>query len=174
MAAVSWLVHGIHSDAPFCASPAISAYVVHGNDAMPDDVRQRLLPYLHRIAGSRSDEYEVARRRILWLAAVRVFVPIALDAAGLHKHAKLLRDLPDDVTPERAAAVAARAAAEAEAAATCAVAAARAAAWAAEAGAWDVYFDVLDAVLNAGPQGEAWSADAMNTAVSQFEMAGRR
>src|SRR5437899_1834786 len=84
MDAVNWLVHGKHGDAPECACPVISQYVIAGNDAMPDDVRQRLLPYLHRIAGSRSAKHEAVRLRILVLAAARIFVPLALVKAGLH------------------------------------------------------------------------------------------
>src|SRR5271165_2784476 len=74
MAAISWLVEGRHSDHPECASPVISSFVIQGNDGAPDDVRQRFLPYLHRIAGSRSDEHEAARVRVLVMAAVRIFV----------------------------------------------------------------------------------------------------
>src|SRR4051812_11422479 len=69
MDAVNWLVHGKHGDAPECACPVIAAYVVRGNDSMPDDTRQRLLPYLFRIAGSRSEEHQAARARILVLGA---------------------------------------------------------------------------------------------------------
>ena len=73
---------------------------------MPDDVRQRLLPYLHRIAGSRSKNHQWARARALALGAVRVVAPMALDAAGLSEHAAFLRSLPDDV-PLDAAGIAA-------------------------------------------------------------------
>ena len=43
---------------------------------------------------------------------------------------------------------------------------------AAEARAWDSYFVVLDAVLNAGPQGEPWSADAIALGANKFLAAG--
>ena len=107
MDAVNWLVHGKHGDTPKCACPVIGAYVIAGNDAMPDDVRQKLLPYLHRIAGSRSKNHQWARARALALGAVRVVAPMALDAAGLSEHAAFLRSLPDDV-PLDAAGIAAR------------------------------------------------------------------
>ena len=106
MDAVNWLVHGKHGDTPECACPVIGAYVIAGNDAMPDDVRQKLLPYLHRIAGSRSKNHQWARARALVLGAVRVVAPMALDAAGLSEHAAFLRSLPDDV-PLDAAGIAA-------------------------------------------------------------------
>ena len=105
MDAVNWLVHGKHGDEPKCACPIITAFVISGNDAMPDDVRQRLLPYLHRIAGSISSDHEAARVRVLWLAAVRVFAPMGLDVARMHGAATLLRALPDDVSATVAASV---------------------------------------------------------------------
>lgn len=177
MAAINWLMYGIHGDAPPCASPVIAANVIRGNDAMPDDIRQRFLPYLHRIAGSRSEQHENARCRVLWLAAIRIFAPRALDAAGLHTHATRLRDLPDSVTAEAAASAAAavRAAAAAEAAAEAAgvaEAVRTAAASAAGAAVWDDYFAVLDAALSAGPQGEEWSATIVAHGTEQYRAAG--
>jgi hypothetical protein len=189
MAAVSWLMHGKHSDKPECACPVLTSFVIPANDAMPADVRQRFLPYLHRIAGSRSEKHEAARTRILWLAAVRIFAPIALDQSGLHAEAEKLRALPDDVSAETAAkaaetaaetaAKAARAAEAAEAAAETAAKAAETAAWAAKAEArhantvWDAYFAVLDEALSAGPQGAPWSADVMERAIADHPMTSR-
>jgi hypothetical protein len=161
MAAVSWLMHGKHSDKPECACPVLTSFVIPANDAMPADVRQRFLPYLHRIAGSRSEKHEAARTRILWLASVRIFAPIALDQSGLHAEAEKLRALPDDVSAETAAK------------------AAETAAWAAKAEArhantvWDAYFAVLDEALSAGPQGEPWSADVMERAIADHPMTSR-
>jgi hypothetical protein len=234
MDAVNWLVHGKHGDAPECACPIITKYVIAGNDAMPDDVRQRLIPYLHRIAGSRSAKHEAARLRVIVLGAVRVFVPLSLDAVGQRGRAATLREMPDDTNYEtlrgaaRAAADAARAAhaasyaaaaaradaayaedaaayagayaagdaAYAAAAASDAAYAAHAAAYAAaahaaraayaadhaartaaavfgahsaaHAAAWQPYFDVLDTALNAGPQGEPWSADVVAVGEARF------
>ena len=233
MDAVNWLVHGKHGDAPECACPIVAAYVIQGNDEMPDDIRQRLLGYLHRIAGSRNADSENARLRVLVLAAVRTFVPLALDATGLTVEATKLRLLPDDTefedleiatrateaaiwwagateakatkaatravsvawatraasaawaTRAASAAWATRAASAAWAAggtgAEAAKAATRAASAAASAAAriagwttgnWDAYFDVLDAVLNAGPQGEPWSADTVADGTARFVEAG--
>jgi hypothetical protein len=197
MAAIAWLAHGTHTDAPSCASPAITRFVIPANDAMDDATRQRFIPFLHRIAGSRSPEHEAARVRIMWLAAIRVFAPRALDAAGLHDRAAALRALPDRVSAPQArqaaaeaakeamwaeagaaaeaaeaAAWAARLAAEAEAeAAEEAGAAAEAAARGAEAAVWDDYFAVLDEALRAGPEGEPWSADAIEAARAAYRRA---
>ena len=51
---------------------------------------------------------------------------------------------------------------------------AAAAYWAAEAaaGVWDDYFRVLDEVLHAGPEGEPWSADVVDTAARRYIMSG--
>lgn len=189
MDAINWLVHGRHGDAPECACPVITSFVTNGNDNMPDDVRQRLLPYLHRIAGSRSVEHEAARARILTLAAIRVFAPRALDEAGLYGYAQTLRSLPTSIDMNAAAKAASRVAAKAArladaAARAAAFAEAAALAWAAEAAAraaaraaaaaaaWDDYFAVLDHALSAGPQGEPWSAGAVATGRSLFVSAG--
>ena len=194
MDAVNWLVHGQHGDAPACASPAITNFVAAGNDEMPNDVRQRLLPYLHRVAGSRSPKHEVVRLQVMWRGALRVFAPRALDAAGLHEHAQRLRSLPDDVEPTMAERTALAVAEEARGwgvpqtarvIETAAEAASRGAdargatcaAWAAAGSekaeaAWDDYFKVLDAALNAGPQGEPWSADALAVGLMAYQNAG--
>jgi len=187
MDAINWLVHGKHGDQPGCACPVIGAYVISGNDNMPDNTRQRLLAYLPRIAGSRSNEHEAARLRIMVLAAARVFAPLALDAAGFHKHAETLRSLPDDASYEsiRTAAYAANAVANAaaHAAYAAAYAAARAAADAvayvahaadAASDVWDLYFAVLDEVLNAGPQGKPWSAYVVEQGTKLYRDAGGR
>jgi hypothetical protein len=39
------------------------------------------------------------------------------------------------------------------------------------AGAWDAYFSVLDEALRAGPQGEPWSADVVESAVTAYRAA---
>jgi hypothetical protein len=190
MAAVSWLMHGKHSDRPECACPVLTSFIIPANDAMPADVRQRFLPYLHRIAGSRSEEHEAARTRILWLAAVRIFAPIALDQSGLHTEAEKLRALPDDVSAAKAetAAWAAETAAEtaataaAKAVATKAVAkaawaaetaakAAETAAWAAETAAETAATAAKTAAWAAGTAGTAGTAAKAKAAWAAAETA---
>lgn len=188
MDAINWLVHQRHGDQPECACPVIGAYVIRLNDAMPDDQRQRLLPYLSRIAGSRSKAHEQARAEVLARGAVRVLAPIALDAAGLHGEAERLRALPADCTMEEAAAAAwaeeaARVAAWAADAAARKAAAARAeaaATWtaaataraAADAAAWDAALRLLSDALDAGPQGEPWSATQIEAGTAAYRAAG--
>jgi hypothetical protein len=219
MDAINWLVHGRHGDTPQCVSPVLVGYVTEGNDGMPDDVRQRLLPYLHRIAGSRSEEHESKRNRILQLAALRIFAPLALETIESYYYASLLRSLPDDVSVAAAGYAVVKAEQEASAIAARAAAHATTAAWrngaqssvalallqrykragvaalamqemllvtttvgcwlsvnaarvACLTEAWDDYFVVLDRVLNAGPQGEPWSADVVNLGTTLFQRAG--
>ena len=161
MAAISWLVHGKHSDAPECACPIITAYVIPANDKMPDDVRQRLLPYLHRISGSRSEAHQAARARIFQLSALRIFAPRALDAAGLHEHAERLRSLPSDVDMKTAATAAYAAAYAAATAADAAANATNEAAYAAYAAAYAAA-DAVYAAANAA----ATAADAAYAAAN--------
>ena len=96
--AVNWLAHGEHGDHPPCMCPVLANYNIVGNDAMPNDIRQRFLPRIHLMAGSYDPPAEARRLRILVLGAVRVFAPLALDAIGLTAHASELRGLPDDVS----------------------------------------------------------------------------
>ena len=146
MDAINWLVHGVHGDHPACASPAISSFVMKGDDSMPDDTRQRLLAFLPRIAGSRSEAHEEARVAIMVIAAQRWAVVAATEVAAT------------EVAATEVAAVVAAAAKRA----AWAEAAEWAAKWAARAAAahspteetvvWNDYYAVLDAVLNAGPR----------------------
>jgi hypothetical protein len=153
-----------------CASPIISTFVMRGNDAMPDDVRQRFLPYLHRIAGSRSAMHEEARLRVLVLGALRLFAPRALDNSGLHDKANRLRELSDDVTWKMAKEAATEAARGSDAgvsrrmktAAAAAAEANTAAAWAGQAAGWaagtavEVSAAAADAAAKAAEVAEAW------------------
>ena len=103
MAAIAHLVEGRRSDMPDCVSPVLRAFTVPANDAMDNETRQRFLPFLHRLAGSVDPEAEGARLRIVVLAALRIFTPAALHAAGLSAEAAKLRQIPDDVDWKEAA-----------------------------------------------------------------------
>ncbi len=73
-----------HSDkAGPCTSPVIASVCRGINDGLPDAERQRLLPYLHRMLGSRgSDADEEARYRRFVTLLVTQFIPAALDSIG--------------------------------------------------------------------------------------------
>ena len=100
MDAVSWFAYGRLGDRPRCACPLLTEYVICGQDAMPHNVRQLLKPRIFRLIGSRDAAAEHRRLRILVLAAVRRFVPLALDAAGSDRAASRLRGLPADANFE--------------------------------------------------------------------------
>jgi hypothetical protein len=157
MAAIAHLVEGKHTDQPSCVSPVLRAFTIPANDAMDDKTRQRFLPYLHRLAGSVDQDNEQKRCRIIVLAALRVFAPMALDSAGMHAQAENLRELPDDIDMAVAAGGAKAAAGAAESAKT-----------AGAAGVWNAYFEVLDQALSAGKQGDPWSADAVEFADRRY------
>jgi len=71
-------------DLPPCFSRPIAAFVLSLNDYMPDEERQRLMPFVTRLSGSADDfVVEVERTRLLALRAVTHFAPRALDAVEL-------------------------------------------------------------------------------------------
>lgn len=187
MDAVSWFAYGHLGDRPECASPALTRYVIVGQDAMPHDVRQRLKPFIFRLIGSRDPDVESARVRILVLAAVRRFAPMALEALECRSEAEILRAMPDDTSfrdleramstlspgSARLAALSAQslgATAAAEAAAAGAAGAAVGAEYAGAVKVWDEYFAVLDAALNAGKQGD-FDLDMVPARIQEFEAA---
>jgi hypothetical protein len=136
----SWVAGEEWTDRPACACPVLTAFALRINDRMPDRPRQRLLPYVPRLAGSRSDPDRELRRGFLAAdRAVRVFAPLALDAAGLGGEAAALRGLAEvsDAATARSAYAATDAAADAAAYAPYAYAAAYAAtAYAADAASY--------------------------------------
>lgn len=121
--AVAYITGEPWSDRPACACPVIARYAMNLNDRMPEDQRQRLLPYIVRIAGSRATpeiEQQRAYKAATW--ACKVFAPLALDARGLGEYAATLRALPDITDGETA--LGAKAASAASAAAYAAYASA--------------------------------------------------
>lgn len=90
---VAYLAGERHSDQPACVCRALRQFTIRLNDCMPDDVRQRLRPYLARMIGSADDGQAPRRawRMVDW--AAREVVPLALDARGEHELAAQLRAL---------------------------------------------------------------------------------
>lgn len=91
MEAVAWMEGEPHFDAPRCACPIVGIYARRINDLLPDEWRQKLVGFIPRIAGTRSQQHERARGEYLAWQAVRVFAPLALDAANLPVWAEKLR-----------------------------------------------------------------------------------
>ena len=99
MEAVAYVANEPWSDAPTCACPVLTAFMVSWNDALNDTDRQILKPYIPKLVGTRSTpEVEARRGRMCsdWL--VRTYTPAWLRLAGLHDHADALASLPDLVT----------------------------------------------------------------------------
>jgi hypothetical protein len=149
------------SDQPGCVCETIRQFAITLNDMCDsDEERERLIgPHLFAPVGTAgvSTKVKSARVRKIALAAVRVFAPIALDAAGLTAEAARLRALPDDASYDelRDAARAAQDAADAARAARDAAAYAAAAATASRSAAYHAA-DAADA-----------AADANNAAAKQ-------
>ncbi len=180
MELVAYIAGEEHSDHPKCACPVITSYTIKLNDRFTESERQLLKPLLTKIVGTR-DGNALKRARILAHAALTVFAPLALDAAGLKEHAdklrgvefgdfeggrKLARDADAaaaaDAAADDAAAYAAAAYAAADAAAYAAAYAAYAAAAAAAAAA--AYADDAYAAYAAAAAAAAAAAYALDTA----------
>lgn len=130
-------------------SPVLAAYVRTLDDAIPEEPRQRLKPYLPRLINTAGDA-ALDRRRAYLAAdtAVRVFAPMALDAAGLRDEAETLRSLAP-VTDTETAQRAAEAVAAEWAAAAARVAWLVARVVADPAPVWDAALDLLDRMIAA-------------------------
>jgi hypothetical protein len=137
MELVSWLCDEPHSDAPACVAPEIASYVRRLNDAMPDDQRQRLKPFLSRTMNTADDGKQVERMYLIADNAVRYIVPLALDAVGLKDEAQKLRNLSPVTSRETASAAY-------SAAHSAAYSAARSAALV----GWDPALELLDKMLS--------------------------
>jgi hypothetical protein len=92
-----------HSDHPRCTCQIISAFVRSINDNMPDDVRQGLLKYLPRLAGTVSEQHEQERHEFFAWQTVRIFAPAALRA---RKYTRMARDLEASETLREASSIA--------------------------------------------------------------------
>lgn len=121
-----------HSDHPACTDPVVASYVRTLNDWMPDDQRQRLIPYIPKLAATKNGVSPQTRAFLCADRAVRVFAAMALKARGMHTEADKLSKM----TPitDRASALTGRARAAKLAANLTATYAADAAAAAADAG----------------------------------------
>jgi hypothetical protein len=156
--AAKWISYGEIGDDPPCACPVIRAYAIGLNDMLPDDQRQRLKPFILRVAHNRDPESEPARAEYLIRRAVGAILPIALEADRLMERAAELRRVAREGTLEdlRSVAVDVRVVA---ADAGCA-AAANAAAFAANAAAAGMPFRAGDVVARvAKAAGESGNAE---------------
>ena len=160
MEAVAYVAGEPWSDHPECASPVIGRLLQSSNDALDDDTRQSLKPYISRLVGSRGSEDQETQRS--WMAfdwLVRVHTPAWLDAAGLTEHADALRHLPTIDSPEVAAQSSPAIRAARNAAGDAAWAAARDAAGAATRdAAWDAAWAAAGDATRDATRDAAWDA----------------
>lgn len=106
MEAVSWLASEGATDRPECACPVLGEFAIGLNDAMDSASRQKLLPLVLPMTGTRSPDHEQMRAEYIVLRVIREIVPVAFDAVGLPDHAKAMREAKD-LSAARAAAHAA-------------------------------------------------------------------
>lgn len=92
MEAVAWWFGEDHTDEPRCVSPVLRSYAMTLNDRMPDDQRQKLLPFIPRFVGTRDDGLDQERAEMAALRAVNVFAAAGLRAVGLDEHAEACKN----------------------------------------------------------------------------------
>src|SRR5690606_22174828 len=96
--AVAYVAGEPHTDSPECASEVIASFGRSWNDALDDQQRQRLRPYIHRLVGSAgTDEQEMARSWMAYDWLIRTHTVAWLRLAGLSNHAYALAGLPEIV-----------------------------------------------------------------------------
>ena len=92
--AISWFAGEEHTDHPPCVSPVLGTFGRSWNDALDDQTRQRLIPFIPRMVGTASDGADEARAWILTDWLVRVCAPAFLRTAGLTEQAQQLEGAP--------------------------------------------------------------------------------
>jgi hypothetical protein len=93
MELVSWISGDDRAtDAPSCASPALTAFAIALNDSAADAaLRDTLKPLALRLVNSRDGAHERRRRRYLLQASARGLLAPVLAALGLEGQARALR-----------------------------------------------------------------------------------
>lgn len=84
-----------YSDSPSCTSPVLGAFGRAFNDGLPDETRQRLVPFIPRLVGTAGDP--AADEVRAWMATdwlIRTFTVAWLRKAGLTARADALAALP--------------------------------------------------------------------------------
>jgi len=155
MSAAAYYAGEQWTDHPACVDPVIVPLCQRLNDLLPSNAeRDRVIgPHLLTPLGT-NQGHELSMRRAFMCAgrAVRVFAPLALDAAGWHAAAFKLRAVPEIVDEKTANA--ANAAYDAYDAAYAAAYAANAAAYAANAAANAAAAHLLRLILDLCAMGE--------------------
>jgi hypothetical protein len=163
---VSYIAGEQHTDQPVCVDLPLRSFCIGLNDALDDDSRQRLRPYLGRCIGTAGDGRTSERGYLCLDWTVRTYTPTWLELAGLVEDAARLRALPEIVnleTAKRAGPVVReaqkKAAAVGDAAGAAAGAAAGDAAWAAARdAAWAAAGAAAGDAAGAAARDAAWAA----------------
>ena len=104
--AVSYMAGEPWSDYPECASPVLAAYGRSLNDMLPDDLRQRLKPFIPGLIGTAGDGQDEARGLVAANWLIRVYTPAWLELAPeLREDATRLAALPPLMCLKDAAAI---------------------------------------------------------------------
>jgi hypothetical protein len=110
----AWVAGEPHSDHPDCVSRVFGAFARPVNDWLDDAERQQLLPFAILAVGTNTGPDDDRTRMYLCAdAAIRIFLPLALDALGLPNQAREFR--AREAVRDRASALRARDAARAAA-----------------------------------------------------------
>jgi hypothetical protein len=94
---VAFLAGEPHSDQPVCVSDVLKRFCIDFNDALDDESRQKLRPYLARTIGTAGDGQDGRRAFMCLDWIVRTYTPAWLSLAGLDDDARALRQLPEIV-----------------------------------------------------------------------------
>jgi hypothetical protein len=96
----AWIAGEPHSDQPVCVDSVVGAFLRLWNDALDDEMRQRLRPYAARAIGTANDGRSLERSFMCFDWLVRVHISAWLELAGLAGHALALRGLPPIIDRE--------------------------------------------------------------------------
>lgn len=91
--AVAYFAGEPHTDHPKCVSPILGQFGRSLNDALPDDLRQQLIPLIPELPGTADDGLDEARGYLALDWLIRVYTPAWLELAGLTEQAAELRSL---------------------------------------------------------------------------------
>jgi hypothetical protein len=156
MEAAAWIAREPWTDHPTCVPPVLATFLRSWNDALPDNKRDILKPYIPRLIGLPKDTATEERRS--WMAMdwlTRECAPAWLDLAGLTTHAEAMRNLSPIVDRSSLDASVVTSEAAREAAREAAWEAARGAAWEAASGAaWGAAWEAASGAA----WGAAWEA----------------
>ena len=93
MEATAYIAGEPWSDHPTCVSRVLTDYCINLNDRWDDVARQRLVPFIPRLIGTRDDGLDETRGYLALDWLIRTFTPAWLDLAGLTAEAAELRAL---------------------------------------------------------------------------------